>query len=187
MKYNITLQGRASGVERYSLSRKAAQYWESADRDSLTDYLFGEEVDIPEEVDFLDGAERYEVVLDETICLAEESVLIIVDDEHSKVVYGEELYDKEECEYKVNVDYVDDDIDILESEENTLYVYNHIKGTLFSGYVEIDGEFDIDQLKLTFYENSLGEYVLDNVWYAGEQVVNKDFSYMGKGTSYIFD
>lgn len=175
MKYDITFQGRASQAQFYPISTEALDFWQN-NEELLDDYLMGEEMDIPQGCDFFDGDLIEEVIFDD------ESIYIIVSDEHKKVVYEGKLYNNKEMSIKVDTKF-----HYVEHDDSSLYVYDIIKGAVFGGSLDIDGEFDINKLWMYREQNGLGDFITKSVWYEDQEIINDDFSWMCNGRYYHFD
>lgn len=183
-KYNIYITGRSIASCFYSITEEAAEFWqkqiENGQSDLLNEYLEDREgMDIFEECQFLaEGEDQYcaESLLKESESFdSAECELIIEQDE--KQIYHSALYDSDEDEYVVPVDWVENH---PFTENPVLGVSARMKGTIFGGTVECE-EFDLKKIKITLSEDYYGEYALDKVYYDGQEVSNSLSAQMGCG------
>lgn len=186
-KYNMYIVGSSIATCFYSLTEDAAEFWQNQIEDGrcdlLNEYLHDREgMDIFEECHFLEeGEDQYSaqsLLVESESFDSSECELIIEQDE--KQIYNSPLYDTDEDEYVVSVDWVDDHV---YTENPILGVSARMKGTIFGGTVECE-EFDLKKIKITLSEDYYGEYALDKVYYDGQEIQNSLSAQRGCGDFY---
>lgn len=165
MKYTINVNGYGSEITIGSVNETEKEILSNPDKD-LNEIVFED----------LDEYCPWNEIDDQFHCFGATSPFTItIEDEQ-----GNELYEiTEDNIYDFNTDdfeLVQFDSPDIDTSKDLLICCSSEKGNFFSGYIELEGEFDIKKLKIVISDVDFGDFnfgeIISNILYDGEELDN---------------
>lgn len=182
--YQLYITGNSISSRFYSLTEEASEFWQEQiddeDSDLLEEYCQDREgMDICEEYHFL--GEHEDQYSAESLIAESESFNLsdcdIVVEQDEKELYRWQIYNEDEDDYTVEVDWVENHPCV---ENPILSISETMKGTIFGGVIECE-TFNPEKIKITLSEDYHGEFALDKVYYDGKELEDTLSAQRGKG------
>ncbi len=193
-KYTVCLSGHTLENRFYQLNEDNVEFWqekiddrEDEDDDFISDYLSCREdvVDDDFEYNFIhEGEDEFEcdALIAQTESIEFDDFYVTIEDENGKEIVSIKVVDDETDEENVKLKNIVTEHDECEP---FLVVQERMRGTFFEGEIELEEEFDLSKLLISFNFDLLDELCLANVTYDGKEVEYSNHSKRGKGRWYF--